>query len=101
MELYCIKHQKMVHAERASLCPMGHLLDIGVDLGDGLVIQEPDYCCFDLGWAFNHPPDAESDPYMMDTYQWMLWIAEAQPSDTEIFIADINALSLLLEIEND
>lgn len=96
MFLYCIKHGRMVKAEPARLCPMGHPEEVTLEY-EGVSWHEIDYCCFDQGWATC--PPADQDPWLMESYDWMKWVDQARPDDIEILISDLNALSLRLDLE--
>lgn len=99
MLLYCIKCERMVKAEKPTVCPMGHVTFEATEILENLKIIEIDYCCFEDGFAFCPPPD--DDPYLLVNIEWTQWIDQARPGDDEILISDLNALSLRSELEND
>ena len=55
MRLYCIEHGEMFEVVETEFCPMAHDLGPVTFIQDGVVVIEPNYCCFDMGYAFSAP----------------------------------------------
>lgn len=55
--MYCIEHEETFEVVSTDFCPMVHDLGTVAALHGDAVVIEPNYCCFDDGWASCPPPE--------------------------------------------
>lgn len=93
--VFCIAHQEIVKLERGSC--VGHTYTIQTDSWYGAEIE---MCCLELGYAFCPPPiSLFSDTDRLKTDEWKKWCEDNQPDYDELLISDLQAISLLDELE--
>lgn len=69
--LFCIKHEKMVKAEKPILGLFGHLEYVYPSCSLGYPMDtEVDFCEFEQGFAYCPPPEFDMDAFMERLKDW-------------------------------
>jgi len=92
--VWCIEHEQMVKLEHGAC--VGHAYPVETEFG-----AEIDFCFLEKGYAFCPPPESLfSDTHGLGkTGVWKVFCQDNQPDYDEQLVMDLQAVSLLEEME--
>src|SRR3990167_2372981 len=92
--VYCIIHENMVKLEQG-FC-VGHAYEVQTEHG-----TEIEMCYLEEGFAYCSPPPSlfSEDLDYISSEDWTNWVKDNQPGYDEQLISDLQAVSLLSDLE--